>query len=276
MNHSASIDYLVVGHICRDVTPDGFVAGGTVTYSGRTALALGARPVVLTSASPDFDLAQALPGIPVVCVPARQTTTFENIYTPNGRQQMLYGRATPLTSQNVPSGWRRPPIVHLAPVADEVDPALAGLFSNSLVGLTPQGWLRTWDESGRVSARSWPAAREVLPLAAAVILSQEDLPDRETLEQFRQWTRLLVLTQGPAGCTVYCQGKVRQIPAPTVVEANPTGAGDIFAAAFLLRLWQTWGNPWEAAAFANRVASSSITQVSLADKFQIIQEVLKE
>ena len=36
-----SIDYLVIGHITADLTPDGTVVGGTVAYSGRTAHQLG-------------------------------------------------------------------------------------------------------------------------------------------------------------------------------------------------------------------------------------------
>jgi sugar/nucleoside kinase (ribokinase family) len=39
---------------------------------------------------------------------------------------------------------------------------------------------------------------------------------------------------------------------------DPTGAGDVFAAAFFVRLTQT-GDPWKAARFANRLATASIT-----------------
>jgi sugar/nucleoside kinase (ribokinase family) len=55
---------------------------------------------------------------------------------------------------------------------------------------------------------------------------------------------------------------------------NPTGAGDIFAAAFLFRLHQTKGNPWEAAEFANHVAATSVAQLTLNEKLNSIREVL--
>ena len=262
------LDYLVIGHVTRDLTPSGSQVGGTVSFSGRTAQALGCRTAVLTSAAPDYDLSQALAGMTVQRKPAANTTTFENIYTAAGRVQMLHAVAQPLTAADVPSDWLRVPIVHLAPLTNEVEPNLAYAFSNSLVGMTPQGWLRQWDENGRVFAQDWAEAESVLPLAAAVILSEEDLPYPAVLTQFRKWAKLLVLTQGEQGCTVFFGDESRQIAAPRVEEVEPTGAGDIFAAAFLVRLYQTRGNPWEAARYANEFAAQSVTQSGLEAKIK--------
>jgi sugar/nucleoside kinase (ribokinase family) len=269
------VDYLAIGHITDDQTPEGATIGGTVAYSGRTALALGCRTAVVTSARASHDLAAALPSIAVHHVPATATTTFTNTYTPAGRQQRLHAVAAPLRAPDVPDAWRRSAIVHLAPVAAEVDPEMIRLFSNSLVGLTPQGWMRRWDEAGRVSATRWEGAEAYFPLAAAVILSDEDFPDDDYLGVCRQFARLLVVTQGPAGCTVYFGGETRAFQAPETTVRDLTGAGDVFAAAFLVRLFQTRGNPWEAAVFANEVASASVSQVGLAAKIARIEAVLQ-
>ncbi len=67
---------------------------------------------------------------------------------------------------------------------------------------------------------------------------------------------------------------MRKFPAPSVEEVNPTGAGDIFAAAFLVRLQQTKGNPWEAAEFATSIASATVKEMTLNGKIDAIQEVL--
>ena len=56
MNDRSIIDYLVVGHVTRDITPNGWVAGGTATYSSLVAQALGCRTAVVTSAAQDIDL----------------------------------------------------------------------------------------------------------------------------------------------------------------------------------------------------------------------------
>ncbi len=85
------IDYLAIGHITRDLTPEGDKLGGTVSFSSRLAQALGCKTAVLTSSSLDFEWQHELPGIEIVSIPAAETTTFENIYTPNGRIQTLSG-----------------------------------------------------------------------------------------------------------------------------------------------------------------------------------------
>jgi sugar/nucleoside kinase (ribokinase family) len=265
------IDYLIVGHLSCDQTPSGSRPGGTAVFSGRTAQILGCRTAVLTSAAPDYDLGRVMEGIDTCCIPAAESTTFENIYNAGGRSQIIHATASRLTSVDVPASWQRPKIVHLAPIADEVDPEIIHLFSNSLIGVTPQGWLRRWDVSGHVSTREWPAAREILPLAAAVILSKEDLLNDAMLDQYRRWSHLLILTTAASGCTVFFGDEVRQIPAPAVTEIEPTGAGDVFAAAFLLRLHQTAGNPWEAARYANVIAAQSVTAATLQAKMAQIQ-----
>lgn len=274
MDFNQPIEYLVIGHISTDLTPEGPVAGGTVSFSGRTAQALGCSTAVVTSAAPDFDFDSALPDISVVHHPAEQTTTFENVYTPSGRVQTIHAVAGPLAAGGVPEAWRSAPIIHLAPLANEVDPQMIHLFEGSIIGLTSQGWLRRWDERGRVYCREWPAAQEIFPLATAVILSEEDLLDRRMLEQYRQWARLLVLTRGPKGCTVYQDGRGSDYPAPSVQEVNPTGAGDIFAAAFLIRLHGS-GDIGAAALFANQVAAYSVTQKNLSAKVVAWREHLE-
>jgi sugar/nucleoside kinase (ribokinase family) len=277
MHADTPIDYLIIGHVCRDLTAGGEErVGGSVAYAGRTAAILGARTAVVTSAAPDYDLDAALPGLPTHLRPAAETTTFRNVETPSGRRQTLLRRAQRLRGEDVPVAWRRAAIVHLAPVADEVDPALITLFSNSLVGLTPQGWLRQWDDAGRVSATSWPAAAATLPLAAVTVLSETDPPDADALARYRRWARLLVLTRGDGGCTVYLDDEERDLPAPQVTAVNATGAGDIFAAAFLMRLLQTAGNPWEAARFGNELAAHSVAAETLDEKMERIQRVYAE
>jgi sugar/nucleoside kinase (ribokinase family) len=268
---SSALDYLLIGHVADDITPPTAVPGGTVVYAGRAAQALGYQTAVVTSAGPGYDWQRALGDIPVANKAAARTTTFLNVETSHGRRQTIHGLAQRLSADDVPAEWRRPSIVHLAPIANEVDPAVANLFSDSLIGLTPQGWLRGWGDDGRVYPIAWPAAADLLPLAAAVILSQEDLPDPAVLDEFRRWARLVVVTAGAAGCTVYCRDESRHIAAPAVTAVNTIGAGDIFAAAFLIRLHQTAGNPWAAAEFANRIAARSVTQKDLDEKIDVVE-----
>jgi 1D-myo-inositol 3-kinase len=245
--------YLLIGHITQDVLPDGSLrAGGTATYAALAAARLGARVRVLTSGA--FSQPPVL-AADVYCRPAEATTTFENIYQDGQRRQYLRAQAAPLTPADLPTSWREAEIVHLGPVAQEVSIDFLGAFPGAFLGLTPQGWLRRWDDAGRVSVAPWEAAPAALAAADAVVLSLEDLGgDRALLADYRRWARLLVLTVGRDGAIVYHQGQERRLPAYLVQEVDPTGAGDVFAAAFFIRLVES-GDPMEAARFANCAAS---------------------
>ena len=74
--------------------------------------------------------------------------------------------------------------------------------------------------------------------------------------------RVLAVTEGANGARLYWNGDLRRFNPPKMVEADPTGAGDIFAAAFFIRL-NTTRDPWEAARFANALASNSVTRRGL-------------
>lgn len=228
-------------------------------------MALGCRAGIVTSAGSDLDLSQTLDGILIARAPAPATTTFENIYTSSGRQQMLYSVANTLTPDMLPSTWTVAPsgVVHVGPVAGECDLAWANVFGDAFVGVTPQGWMRRRDQSGRVSSCLWEGAEPWLARADAVVLSDEDVGGDEALvARYASQTRLLVVTHGMAGSTVYAQGRACSFLAPSVDEVDPTGAGDIFATAFFVSL-QRCGDSSAAARFANCVAAGSATRVGL-------------
>ncbi len=166
--------------------------------------------------------------------------------------------------------------MHLGPIGNEVDVEFVHRFPNSIIGLTPQGWMRRWGADGRVYAQEWPDAEKILPLATAVILSEEDLLDDSMLRRYRDLSSLLVLTSGFNGCTIFRGKDVYHIPAPQVDEVEPTGAGDIFATAFLVKYQQTNGDYREAGRFANIVASQSVTHVGLDAKTINIRKHLQE
>lgn len=270
------MDYLVIGHITQDVTPAGNLVGGTVSYSGRAAQALGCATAVLTSCQPEYEGLAELAALTVEVIPSAHTSTFENIYGENGRTQMLYTVADPIRAEHLPDNWANPKVVHLGPVANEVDPALMHQFPNSIIGLTSQGWLRRWADDGRVYARDWPEAEQFLPLADVVILSEEDLLDEVMLPRYRQLSKLLIMTENARGCTVFTGDEIRQIAAPSVTQVEPTGAGDIFATAFLIGYAENGRNPWQAAEFANKIAAQSVTQVGLDAKICLIRQAIQK
>ncbi len=256
------VDYLLIGHAAVDITPTGNQLGGTVSYAALTAKAMGLRVGMVTSAGNDAPL-YLLDGIQIVNIAAERSTTFENIKTEYGRRQTLHHQASLLTFEHVPQIWRDAPIVHLAPIAQEVDSAMAGRFPSSWVGVTPQGWMRAWDEKGSVFAQAWENSDQVLGQVGGVVLSIEDINrDLELVEWMAHHTSLLCLTEGEQGAVLHWHGDRRRFRPPKVEEVDATGAGDIFTAAFFTRLFQT-RDPWEAARFATNLAARSVTRKGL-------------
>ena len=271
-------EFLAIGHVTRDVHPDGsYSLGGTVTFAAVTAHRLGLAAAIVTCA--DEELLKELPArLPTIGIAARlspATTTFINQYHAAGfRTQYLRARAESQQREDVPAVWLNTPVVLLGPLAQELDPEFVTLFPRrpgAIIAATPQGWLRHWDAAGRIWPTPWSAAEKVLPQLDVVILSHDDLlpiangnrsEADAILSRWSLQVRLLVATDGRHGATLFQHGKTEHFKAYPVHEVDPTGAGDVFAAAFLCNLYRH-GNTREAVNFANCVASFSVEQVGV-------------
>jgi sugar/nucleoside kinase (ribokinase family) len=257
-------DYLAIGTITKDLVGDGYTIGGTVTYASVTASKLGKRAAVVTSAEPDLVLPDVLADVQVISLPSQATTTFRNVYINDTREQYISALCDPIGPDAIPAEWRQVPLVHLGPLVGEFDESLVDLFPKSRIMATAQGWFRAWDETGHVSLGEWTGADRLLPHLSALILGEEDIcGDPWCIERYVSVTRTVVLTHGARGATVYHADQVRHIPTRPAKEVDLTGAGDVFAAAFLIGLDESARSsgsedPWEAARFANVVASFSV------------------
>lgn len=272
-----AVDYLVIGHVAHDLVGDGYRLGGTVAYSALTARALGMKVGIMTAHGKETSL-DALNDISVIVNESTRSTTFENIYTADGRIQYLHAQASRIDYEQIPDTWRKTPIIHLGPIADEMDATLPDEFSPSLLGVTPQGWMRQWDAENRVSRTEWKSPESLLKQAGAIVISREDVNgDDELIEHMAHQTQLLAVTEANEGCVLYWHGDRRRFRAPEIDEVDATGAGDVFAAAFFIRLWKT-RDPWEAARFATLIASRSVTRVGLEGipTSQDVEECLME
>jgi hypothetical protein len=257
------IDYLVIGHLTKDLTGQGPRLGGTVAYSALTAQALGMRSGIVTTWAADLPLG-LLHSIPIANYPTEASSTFENVITAQGRLQYVRAIAPTLDYYHVPEPWRSAPIVHLGPVAQEVAPGLVRAFPSSLLCLTPQGWLRSWDKEGFVHHVEWPEASFVLQRADAAVISVEDVDgDEERVAEMAASCPVFAVTDGSRGTRVFWNGDVRKFQPPEMGEVDPVGAGDIFAAAFFIRLYQT-RDPWEAGRYATQLSAYSVTRPGLS------------
>jgi sugar/nucleoside kinase (ribokinase family) len=256
------IDYLAIGHITIDKTAGESRLGGSVAYAALTAQALGLRAGIVTAWAEELPLGP-LADMPIVNIGAEQSTTFENFDQSGERKQKILAQAPFLDYHMIPEAWRKARILHLAPVAREVSPRILRYFTDSTLGLTPQGWLREWDESGEVRVSHWEEADLLLSGADAAVIAREDVGrDADQIERMAAACPILAVTEGEAGAKLYAYGEEHQINAPNVEAVDTTGAGDIFAAAFFVRLHLT-GDAMDAARFASQLAARSVQRVGL-------------
>jgi len=268
--------FLVIGHIVQDIAPNEKAAapawrlGGAASYAALLATRLGLDTAVLTAAAADLALEAALPGAEIVRVPSPQSTHFRNLYTPGGRVQYIPQRASAIKPDSLPDDWRRAEIVLLGPVVGEVDDALAACFPQALVGVSAQGWLREIGPDGGVRPlppQRW-RAETVLGPTHVLFVSDEDLPpsrwQRAVLTRWCRQVEVLVYTRAERGAKICHRCAWRHIDAFPAETVDPTGAGDVFAVAFLVRYRET-GDPWEAARFAASAASFVVESDGLAN-----------
>ena len=251
-------DFVAIGHVTLDHFGDVTRPGGAALYAAITAHRLGSSAAILTSHAVDFPL-DALPTpIEVVGLEAPATTAFEHREARGGRVLRVLGAARPLAVADLPADWRPAPLVLLAPVLQEVDPMLAAAFPDGAVGAEVQGWLRGVDRDGAVSPTQWKAPHATLGRLLAIFASGHDVRGQES--QVTEWVQrvpLAVLTAGAAGAILYVNGDRYEVRPRKTREVDPTGAGDVFAATFLIH-YDRDCDPWEAAEAATCAASLSV------------------
>ena len=258
-------NYLMLGHITSDLLPDGStIPGGTALYAARTAQRLGMSPAIVSAtATLPVDWPST---VPVASVAGSYAPIFENRYTPDGRIQFLHGEAPPLTIADVPNAWRTAQIVHLGPILVETHLELMANFPDALIGMTPQGMMRQWQPPFPCQIHYTPFDPDPALLARIniLVMSIEDVHgDQSVAERYAQHCGIVALTHGANGADIYLAGVPYHINAYPAVERDPTGAGDVFAAALMVRYAET-RNAIDAAQFAAVVAAASVEGLGIS------------
>jgi hypothetical protein len=197
------------------------------------------------------------PSIEVVTLEAPATTVFEYQESEGPRVMRVTATASPLAAAICRKTgvtrrwccWRRHP---------GSGSRLAAAFGDGTVAAAAQGWLRTLDDQGAVEAVAWESAENVLNRLQALFLSTEDVAGQE--EELTEWVQrvpLAVITAGAAGALLYVNGDRFEVKPRPTLEVDATGAGDVFATAFMLHYHRD-GDPWAAAEAATCAASLSV------------------
>jgi len=254
----SSPDFVAIGHVTLDRIGESTRPGGAALFAAVTAHRLGLSVGLLTSHGDDFPLEVIPSRIEVISVPADETTVFEHRHEPGGRVSHVRSVASPLTTADVPEDWRDAALTLLAPVVDEVDPMIATLFTDGAVGAAAQGWVRQVTPDGLVIPRPWQSPESLLQSVQALFLSREDIlgQEAEVIEWFQRMP-VGVLTADRVGALLFVNGERYEVQPRPAREVDPTGAGDVFAATFLIQ-YQRDGDAWQAAAAAACAGSLAV------------------
>jgi sugar/nucleoside kinase (ribokinase family) len=243
--HSAAPEFLAIGHVTVDLLTDGTpTLGGTALYAALAAARFGMRAAILTRGNfsrhgEDIQtrLGSFASEFEIIVQSASEPTIMTNLTVAGRRQQTIQSWAGEIDLNGLPPAWRSTPIIHLAPVAQEIDSRQVGRLSPGYLGATPQGWMRNWS-SGNRSVRLGPLRlpSDALGRIDAMVLSSvEQSLAREAIEAVAA-RGIVAITRGPAGSQIIDRGRAIDVPAFPVRVADDTGAGDVFAAVlFVLR-----------------------------------------
>lgn len=257
------MDYLCIGHICQDIVQEGYALGGSASYCSIAAHYLGKKAGILTSFGETFPFLSHFESIAISNKKAPNSTIFENVYHPTHRTQYIHNRAADIQANDLPIEWKNVPLVHLGPIADEVDFKLIKAFNpNTIIAATPQGWMRQWNEKTReISPKvfDWHQLNGI----DILILSDEDIMGYETqFPSIIAQIPIVVLTRGEKAASVFKDGKQLDFPTYPVKVIDLTGAGDTFATGFLVKYLAT-KNVTMAMAYGHVVASFCIAAKGL-------------
>lgn len=237
--------------------------GGPALYAARMAHALGVTVRLVTGLPAGYDR-DVLDGLCLAARPTRRPCRYANSYDSQGnRSQLLLD-----------------PGEHLGLSAADFDGAQACLVAPGyhefealpmalprFVGVSLQGALRSTDEAGVVVPHPDAAARSrpLLRPGAFAFFSEEDAAEPVQLaREIAAEGATAILTRGYRGAILFEAAAERHFAAVPADAIDPTGAGDCFATAFIVRLAETEGDVEGAMRFALAAGSLAVERVGLA------------
>lgn len=250
-------DVIVIGHLTIDtnVLPWGTVenvVGGAPTYAGMTLTALKKSVGVVSKIGADFKelsfYSKQRIDTEGVRVEGKCTTRFRNIYDAGGnRQQVCECVAPRITSKDIPKAYKGARSFYISPIADEVDVDIVKRVKkrDNIVLLDPQGLFRMIGKGGEVKIALREDFTDFLEYVDIIKIGKDEvlafkMEVKEILSCLtRAGPEVAIVTLGSEGCMFFAESKVEKVGSLKVDVKDPTGAGDVFGAAFLAKYLET-------------------------------------
>lgn len=249
--------------MAEDLAPDGgWVPGGPALYAARMAANLGAKVKLITRISTGYDRT-VFEGIDVHALPAQTACRYANRYDEAGaRTQLLLAPGEPIALSEVQAAGADALVIapgyHEFEAVPENGPKVRAVML--------QGALRA-TEGQRVIPHPDPEgqARTLVTPGSFAFLSEEDTPDADGLARSLAKTGAnIFVTRAQRGASLFRDGsRVDLAAVRTVGVVDPTGAGDCFAMAFVVRMVET-GDIEAASRFALAAGSLAVEGPGIA------------
>jgi sugar/nucleoside kinase (ribokinase family) len=242
---TGAMQIVLIGNPTRDrIVRDGKTVntlGGTVLYAG-LFLARSGIPVSIVGKG-DKEMLAWIESCGIGSehfILSQRVAAFENYYGLTGRKQQAQPGSNIVFSE-VPQAAYRASGILVGAVLMEVDPRIIISPRSGLLMVDAQGFIRKLEDDGRVALRFNPALEKAISgcdilkadgREAEAITGTNDV--RESARRLYQMgPRIVIITLAARGCGIFDGHQWIRIRAPELHVADPTGAGDVFDAAFL-------------------------------------------
>lgn len=245
--------------------------GGTVSYAALFLVRSGYEVTIIGKGDDEMKNWIERQGIiTTYFYQASRVVEFENVYVLNRREQ--FARCgEKIYLPEVPDAAFRSKAILVGSVLQEVDPEIIRVPRQAVLMLDAQGFMRHLSPAGKVllrtSADAEAAVRycDILKVdeAEAAVLTATAGATAAARVLYKMGPKIVIVTCGEKGVTIFDGSRMIRIRAPEADVIDPTGAGDVFGAAFLIRYLQT-EDLIEAGLFASAAAALSMNEFGTA------------
>lgn len=230
------MEFVIIGNPTIDIIEGEKLIGGSVIYSSLTISKLGYGVTIIGNKGRDFNV--DLTGIDVRLKDVSKTTKFEI-----GKDRLkIIERSDPISKEALPS--LKSKIVHCAPVFREIDYELLRFLQRDagFLSIDMHGFVRE-EREGKI----------VLEKPKHGIKADFVKMSKEESRHVNVDAGIIAITKGRKGAEIIAD-KTYEIPAFPAKVIDPTGAGDVFCGAFLVRYHET-KDVYRSGLFASAAAS---------------------
>ena len=252
-------DILVIGNPTIDfIQGQYFGPGGPIVYVSNSLSMLGEKKInIVTSFGEDFSIENFTDNINLFRLRSDLTNKFDFDFLSGIRKihAIEYGQKIKITDVKLD---KSPEIIYISPVLNEFSicetKLLMKKFKKSFFVGMPQGWIRKLlGEKVKINFSDI----ENFPFFDVLFFSEEEILNSNLpLEKFKKLAKILVITRGDKGSSVYMGPESFDFSSKKMNPISSIGAGDIFATIFSHTLFHS-NDLIFASELANKIAAKS-------------------